>query len=133
MYIRYPGRRLRSGPIRNFPEDVILMAGTRGHFENGVWVEEKIADEPSKEGAAKAEEMEKKIDQVSTDFSRVMGNIVGLARDLITTEDGHKVIQKKIDEAGKNIDAAIKDMVKEARKSVKPEGAKEEKKNIKVK
>jgi CRISPR/Cas system-associated exonuclease Cas4 (RecB family) len=108
------------------------MAGTRGHFENGVWVEEKIPDEPSKEGGAKAEEMEKKLDQVSADFSRVMGNIVGLARDLITTEDGHKVIQKKIDDAGKNIDAAIKDMVKEAKKSVKPEGAKEEKKNIKV-
>ncbi len=109
------------------------MAGTRGHFENGVWVEEKIPDEPSKEGAVKAEEMEKKIDQVATDFSRVMGNIVGLARDLITTEDGHKVIQKKIDEAGKNIDGAIKEMVKEAKKSVKPEGAQEEKKNIKVK
>jgi CRISPR/Cas system-associated exonuclease Cas4 (RecB family) len=109
------------------------MAGTRGHFENGVWVEEKIPDEPSKEGGVKAEEMEKKIGQVSADFSRVMGNIVGLARDLITTEDGHKVIQKKIDDAGKNIDAAIKDMVKEAKKSVKPEEAKEEKKNIKVK
>jgi CRISPR/Cas system-associated exonuclease Cas4 (RecB family) len=108
------------------------MAGTRGHFENGVWIEEKIPDEPSKESGAKAAEMEKKIDQVSADFSRVMGNIVNLARDLITTEDGHKVIQKKIDDAGKNIDAAMKDIVKEAKKSVKPEEAGKEKKNIKV-
>ena len=108
------------------------MAGTRGHFENGVWVEEKIPDEPPKQNTVKAAEMEKKIEQVSADFSKVMGNIVSLAHDLITTEDGHKVIQKKIDDAGKNIDAAIKDMVKEAKKSVKPEGKSEEKKPIKV-
>jgi hypothetical protein len=123
---------MRPGLSGIFQENVIRMAGTRGHFENGVWVEEKIPDEPSKEGGAKAEEMEKKIGQVSADFSRVMGNIVGLAHDLITTEDGHKVIQKKIDDAGKNIDAAIKDMIKEAKKSVKTEGAKEKEKKIKV-
>jgi hypothetical protein len=97
-----------------------LMAGTRGYFKNGQWVEEKISEERETSGKPDGKLLEKRIDEVSSSVSRTLGDVISLARDLVVTKEGHMVVQKKIDEAGKSLDSAIHDMIAEAKKSTEP-------------
>ena len=107
------------------------MTGTRGHFEKGGWVEEKIPDEA---GKRKEKPMEARIEEVSNEVSGTMGKVISLAKDLFTTEEGRKHIQKKIDDAGRQLDSALKDFISESEKALKQkkDETKKEKKQIKV-
>jgi len=107
------------------------MTGTRGHFEKGEWVEEKISDETEKPGK---KPIETRIEEVSAEVSGTMGKVVSLAKDLFTTEEGRKHIQRKIDGAAGQLDSALKDFISESEKALKSRKHEEEKekKSIKV-
>lgn len=108
------------------------MTGTRGHFEKGEWVEEKIPDEAKK---SDKKSMDARIEEVSAEVSGTMEKVVSLARDLFTTDEGKKHIQKKIDDAAHQLDSTFKDFISESEKALKQkkDEIKEEKKKIKVK
>ncbi len=112
------------------------MTGTRGYFKEGKWVEEKISEEKAGTDKPDAKALEKRIDEVSSTVSRTLSDVIGLARDLVVTREGHMVVQKKIDEAGKSLDSAIHDMIAEVKKSTEPAKKTESKdpeKEIKIK
>ncbi len=112
------------------------MTGTRGYFKEGKWVEEKIGGETGGASKPDGKALEKRIDEVSSSVSRTLSDVIGLARDLVVTKEGHMVVQKKIDDAGKSLDSAIRDMITEAKKSTEPakkEGSGDAKKKIDIK
>ena len=90
----------------------------KGHFEKGVWVEEKIPDEKPE---IKGEPIGDRIEKTQTEISQTIGNVISLTRDLFTTEEGRKHIQKKIDNAGTQLDSAIRDIMSQSEKATKPE------------
>lgn len=108
------------------------MTGTKGHFEGGAWIEEKIPEEGEE---APGPSMESRIQEVSEDISGTMGKVISLARDLFTTEEGRKHIQKKVNDAGAHLESAVKDIISESEKVLerKKDEAEGEKKEIKIK
>lgn len=79
-----------------------------GKFVKGEWIEEEA---PPIQKSKEEEPMEKRVELVASQVSTSLSQLVGLARDLIATPEGRAHIQKKIDQAGAQIDAAIREVL----------------------
>lgn len=95
------------------------MEQKSGKFVKGVWVEEKV---PPVQETKEEEPMEKRIELVTSQVSTSLSQLVGLARDLIATPEGRAHIQKKVDLAGAQIDAAIREVLENEQETAKEGG-----------
>lgn len=94
------------------------MAGTRGHFEKGVWVEEPIPGE----GGEKTEtdvNVEEIIDAAQKSVSRAVNDVKTLGKTLFGTKTGREHLEKEAAKAGDKMEKAINEAVEEARKRLK--------------
>ncbi|MDD1716587.1 MAG: hypothetical protein LUQ01_06280 [Methanolinea sp.] len=93
-----------------------------GKFVKGVWVEEE-KEAPPAQTPKEEESMEKRVELVTSQVSASLSQLVGLARDLIATPEGRSHIQKKIDQAGAQIDAAIREALEKEQETGREGGA----------
>ncbi len=104
------------------------MAGTRGHFEKGRWVEEPIPGEEAentqhtekKEPDAEVEEIiEEIIDSARQSVSRAVTDVMTLGKTLFGTKKGRDHLEKEAVKAGEKMEKVINEAVEDARKKLK--------------
>ncbi len=115
---------------------LITMSGTRGYFDNGIWVEEresatesreeaeteKVTLESATEGREEAEKegrIENAIDDTTMSVKKAIDNIIGLGKKMVTTEEGRAHIEKKARDAGDELQKVINEVTEKAKKVVK--------------
>ncbi|MDE4908399.1 hypothetical protein L0665_07210 [Methanogenium marinum] len=94
------------------------MAGTRGHFEKGVWVEEPIpgAEEEKTEPEVDIEEI---ISTARKSVSSAVNNVTSLGKTLFGTKKGREHVEKEAKKAGEKMEKAINEALDDARKKMK--------------
>ncbi len=100
------------------------MADTTGHFRNGRWIEETDAVEEPALSEEKAEENKAgdditiRIQAAKESVSHALQDVLDISRDIITTKEGHKHVEKTIEKTGSLIDKLISDVVSFTEKSL---------------
>lgn len=88
--------------------DDTIMEEKRGRFVQGAWVEE---DRP--QGEVQGEKpIDQRIEQVSANVTTSLHQVLALARDLITTPDGHAHIERQIHHASSRVEDALSEIIK---------------------
>lgn len=91
-----------------------MMADEGGYFKEGIWITgERSGSEmkqPEKPGQEPENLMEERITEVSKNLNNNIDDIVHLARDLLTTEPGHRHIEKLIDTAAGRLERMVSDL-----------------------
>ncbi|MBN1167880.1 MAG: hypothetical protein JXA44_12245 [Methanospirillaceae archaeon] len=100
------------------------MADTTGHFRNGRWVEETDAEEepvlshdPAPENTA-GDDMEIRIQAAKESVSHALQDVLDISRDIITTKEGHKHVEKTIEKTGSLFEKLISDVVSYTEKTL---------------
>jgi len=96
------------------PEDSI----ENGHFEHGRWVEAELSDAAGSASDEKAVDFGTRIEAVSADISRVIGNVLSLGRDIIETDEGRQHVESQVKKFSDDISATLNHLGNEATKSV---------------
>ncbi|GAB7015154.1 hypothetical protein [Methanogenium cariaci] len=95
------------------------MAGTRGHFEKGVWVEEPIPDENAEKTTEPDINIEETLNAARTSVSRAVTDVKVLGKILFGTKNGRDHLEKEAAKAGEKMEKAINEAVEDARKRLK--------------
>ncbi|OPX70323.1 MAG: hypothetical protein A4E36_00604 [Methanoregulaceae archaeon PtaB.Bin009] len=107
-----------------------IMEEKRGKFVKGAWIEEEqVSAKPGDE--VKTEPIDQRIDRVTSVFTTSFQQVIGLARDLVTTPEGHAHIEKQVNQAVTQIERAISDVLKMEREE-KPSDSSDGKKEIRI-
>ncbi|KAF1078659.1 hypothetical protein [Methanogenium sp. MK-MG] len=93
------------------------MAGTRGHFEKGVWVEEPIPGEEEK--TAPEVNVQETLNAARKSVSRAVSDVKILGKTLFGTKNGRDHLEKEAAKAGEKMEKAINEAVEDARKRLK--------------
>jgi len=86
------------------------MTGTKGHFEQGRWVEEK---EPVP--AAPQTPIDARVSTATTAIIAAMDDIANVTRDLVTSEEGKKYIEKTVKDSTTQVQKSIDDLLARAK------------------
>lgn len=83
------------------------MDEKKGKFVQGAWVED-----PAGPGEEKVKvPLDQRIDQVSGMVASSLHEVLGLARDLIATPEGHAHIEREVHQAASQIERAISEII----------------------
>ena len=94
------------------------MAGTRGHFEKGVWVEEPVSGEEAESNGAEIN-VEEVIVDARKSVSRAVKDVTSLGKTLFGTKKGRDHLEKEAKKAGDKLEKAINEAVEDTRKKLK--------------
>lgn len=94
------------------------MAGTQGHFEKGVWVEEPIPG-AEKENVEPEANIEESISKALKSVSSAVTDVTSLGKTLFCTKKGREHVEKEAKKAGKKMEKAINEAIDDARKKMK--------------
>ena len=94
------------------------MAGTRGHFEKGVWIEEPVQGEGQEKSEPEVN-VEDIIDNAHKSVSRAVKDVTGLGKTLFGTKKGREHLEKEAKKAGDKFEKAINEAIEDARKKMK--------------
>jgi len=94
------------------------MAGTRGHFEKGVWVEEPIPGEETETNEPEID-VEKIIGDARKSVSRAVKDVTSLGKTLFGTKKGRGHLEKEAKKAGDKLEKAINEAIEDAKKKMK--------------
>lgn len=94
------------------------MAGTRGHFEKGVWVEEPLPGEETETNEPDID-VEKVIGDARGSVSRAVKDVTSLGKTLFGTKKGRDHLEKEAKKAGDKLEKAINEAIKDAKKKMK--------------
>jgi len=94
------------------------MAGTRGHFEKGAWVEEPIPNEEA-ENTEPEVDVEEIITAARKSVSDAVSDATSLGKTLFGTKKGRDHLEKEAKKAGGKLEKAINEAVEDARKRLK--------------
>jgi len=104
----------------NYGNYVNTMTETKGHFEEGRWVEK---NEPAA-GTADVNVIDKRFSEATKSVISSVDDVMKVTRDLVTTPEGKQYIEKTIRDTQTNIqksfDEIISQVKKELDKTVKP-------------
>lgn len=106
------------------------MEEKHGKFVHGAWVEEN-EEGNAKEQDQNTDPIEQRIGQVSSMVTTSLHQVISLARDLVTTQEGHAHIEKQVNQAVSEIERAISDVLKRDHDE-KSGDSSEEKKKIRL-
>ncbi|WP_148208208.1 hypothetical protein [Methanosphaerula palustris] len=124
------------------------MSEENGHFDGGRWVvgapeEEKtegapVAPEPpvdadtdttqeipvqegpeSAQGEPDPAVISQKIDEASASVAKAINDVIGLAHGVITTDDGHRYVEKTVKDAGTALQSGINDVLARMQETLK--------------
>ncbi|OPX72774.1 MAG: hypothetical protein A4E38_00403 [Methanoregulaceae archaeon PtaB.Bin108] len=115
-----------------------IMDAKDGRFVNGEWIENNTA--PEDEGGKRPQgvPIDQRITQVSALVNTSFHQVLALARDLVTTPEGHAHIEKQIQQASSEIENALTEILKSGEEILKSGEEKKEgtpdyqKKEIKI-
>lgn len=89
------------------------MEEKHGKFINGAWID---VEQPQEQAPAapgtKQPAMDQRIGEVSAMVSTSFHQLIALARDLITTPEGHAHIEKQIQQASSQVEKALNEILK---------------------
>jgi hypothetical protein len=86
------------------------MTNAKGHFEQGRWVEDKESAPSSPETPIDA-----RISTATTAIIAAMDDIANVTRDLVTSEEGKKYIEKAVAESTTQVQKSIEDLLSRAK------------------
>lgn len=84
---------------------------TEGRFEKGRWVTEPIPEAASE---SSSERLEERVASARTSFARGLDELIAVSKDLVTTEEGRRVIGKSMDKASAEIMGTLEETTKKA-------------------
>ncbi|MFA4859478.1 hypothetical protein [Methanoregula sp.] len=90
------------------------MAETKGHFEKGVWVEEK---EPVVVPAAEAV-MDKRLADATTSVKTSVDDAIKVVHDLVTTEEGKQYIEKTMKDVQSQLEKSFDEILRKAKEDL---------------
>ena len=90
------------------------MTESKGHFENGRWMEEKTPEKKADAGS----ELDARIAGVSRSFTAAIDDAVKIGKDLFETEEGRRFMEKSVRDAGTGVQSAIQDILVKAREEI---------------
>lgn len=89
------------------------MTEKKGHFEKGIWVDEPVAAAPA---AANAEpQIDIRLAAATRGVISAMDELARATRDLITTDEGKKHIEKTVNETTAQVQKSFDDILKQAK------------------
>jgi len=122
------------------------MSEDNGHFEKGRWVEGSPEEEmgteaqtavpgalvvvpsqenPGQEGSGPAADepdpavIEQKISEASASVAKAINDVIGLAHGVITTDDGHRYVEKTVKDAGSILQNGINEVFGRVQETLK--------------
>lgn len=90
-----------------------------GKFVHGEWIEDDSTGKEAQGERAQGIPIDQRIDQVSTMVSTSFHQMLSLARDLVTTPEGHAHIEKQIQQASSQIECALNEILKSGEEILK--------------
>jgi hypothetical protein len=103
------------------------MTEKSGHFDGGRWVEDMVPSTPAAEGS----EIDQRFSEAKKSVITSIDQMIGVTRDLVTTEEGKQYIEKTMKDTQsqiqKSFDSAISRVKAEVDKQVKQQSAKKKK------
>nr|WP_319375446.1 hypothetical protein [uncultured Methanoregula sp.] len=88
------------------------MTGVKGHFEQGRWVEDK---EPVPAPTVTPTPIDARINSATTAILDAMDDIANVTRDLVTSEEGKKYIEKTVADSTTQVQKSIQDLLARAK------------------
>ena len=98
----------------NEQKRVMVMAETKGHFEKGVWVEEK---EPVVAPAGDAV-MDKRLSDATTSVKTSVDDAIKVVHDLVTTEEGKQYIEKTMKDVQSQLEKSFDEILRKAKEDL---------------
>ena len=89
---------------------MIIMTGTKGHFELGRWVEEPILQPQNNESPIDA-----RISSATTAVIAAMDDVAQVSRDLVTSEEGKIYIEKTLKDTMAQVQRSFEDILMRTR------------------
>lgn len=90
-----------------------------GKFVHGEWIEDDSTQKEVQDETPKGIPIDQRVDQVSTMVSTSLHQVLSLARDLITTPEGHAHIEKQIQQASSQVESALNEIMKSGKEILK--------------
>jgi hypothetical protein len=85
------------------------MTGKKGHFEKGVWVEEPAAPEKNED------QIDARVAAATSSVISAIDDAAKVARDLVTTEEGKKHIEKTMKDTSAQIQKSFDEVISRAK------------------
>ena len=82
------------------------MSGTNGHFEQGRWVEDPEPVPPSPEIR-----IDTRIANATTAVITAMDDVAHVTRDLVTSEEGKRYIEKTLNDTTAQVQRSFKEII----------------------
>jgi hypothetical protein len=90
------------------------MSEKAGHFENGIWIEEREPPTPQ----ADRDAFEKRLSEATKAVITSIDNVMVVTHDLVNTDEGRQYIEKSIREAERQIQLSLDAIVGRVRAEV---------------
>lgn len=99
-----------------------------GRFVHGEWIKDETAQEDAGGERPQGVPIDQRITQVSALVNTSFHQVLALARDLVTTPEGHAHIEKQVQQASSQIENALTEILKSGEEILKSGEKKKEEK-----
>ena len=86
---------------------MISMTEKKGHFVQGRWVE----DSPAPARSAGSSDIETRLSQTTKSVIASIDDVMSVTRDLVTTEEGRKYIEKTVRDTEKQVQRSFDEIL----------------------
>jgi hypothetical protein len=90
---------------------VVPMTEKKGHFEKGLWVEERVPSAPQ----AKKDAIDKRLSEATKAVISSIDNMMIVTHDLIATDEGRQFIETTLTDTQKQIQQSFDAMISRAK------------------
>ena len=90
---------------------VIPMTEKKGHFEKGIWVEDRDPSFPH----TNADTIDKRLSDATKAVISSFDNVMNVTRDLVTTDEGKQYIETTIKNTQKQIQQSFNEIISRAK------------------
>jgi phage-related tail fiber protein len=90
----------------------------KGHFEKGIWVEEKEAPAPK----AAEPGMDARLSEATDAVGQSISNALKVAHDLVATEEGKQYIEKSFRDMQTQVQKSFDDVLRQAKSELEKAG-----------
>jgi hypothetical protein len=95
----------------NNQDIVIPMTEKTGHFEKGIWVEDRAPPAPQTSN----EDIDKRFAEATRAVISSIDNVMSVTHDLVATEDGKQYIEKTLKDTQKQIQQSFDAIISRAK------------------
>jgi ElaB/YqjD/DUF883 family membrane-anchored ribosome-binding protein len=95
----------------NNQENVILMTDKPGHFEKGIWVEDREPSAPQEN----RDTIDRRLSEATRAVISSVDNVMSVTHDLVTTEEGKQYIETTLKNTQKQIQQSLDAIISRAK------------------